>query len=100
MPVLDIRPRLPEWRLAVLPWGRLSDRADIRLLLAIGGVGMGGSVLAMASVSSVIAFCLANLVYGGLGFSVVYFLLLSASGEWWPERRGLVTGLVTAGGAL
>ena len=83
-----------------LVWGRLSDRADIRLLLGIGGVGMAGSMLAMAGVKSVIAFCLANLAYGGLGFSVIYFLLLSTSGEWWPERRGLVTGIVTAGGAL
>src|SRR3954447_6162996 len=33
-----------------LVWGRLSDRSDIRLLLGIGGVGMAGSVLAMASV--------------------------------------------------
>jgi MFS family permease len=39
-------------------------------------------------------------VYGGFGFSVLYSPLLSTSGEWFPERRGLVTGLVTAGGAL
>jgi MFS family permease len=31
---------------------------------------------------------------------VLYAALLSTSGEWFPERRGLVTGLVTAGGAL
>jgi len=31
---------------------------------------------------------------------MLYLPLLSTSGEWFPERRGLVTGLVTAGGAL
>src|SRR5215217_3111235 len=36
----------------------------------------------------------------GSAFSVLYSPLLSTSGEWFPERRGLVTGLVTAGGAL
>ena len=83
-----------------LLWGRISDRADMRLLLGIGGAGMVGSTMAMASVQSVVAFCLANLAYGGLGFSVIYFLLISASAEWYPQRRGLVTGIVTAGGAM
>ena len=27
-------------------------------------------------------------------------LLQSTSGEWYPQRRGLITGVVTAGGAL
>jgi MFS family permease len=81
-------------------WGRLSDRVDVRLLLAIGGAGMVGSLLAMSSLHSLLVFALANAAYGGFGFSVIYSSLLSTSGEWFPEQRGLVTGLVTAGGAL
>jgi MFS family permease len=81
-------------------WGRLSDRMDVRILLAIGAAGMAGSLLTMSILTSLLVFCLANVAYGGFGFSVVYSPLLSTSGEWFPERRGLVTGLVTAGGAL
>ena len=81
-------------------WGRLSDRVDMRLLLVVGTSGMVASLLAMSVIQSLLIFYVALVVYGGLGFSMLYALLLSTSGEWFPERRGLVTGLVTAGGAL
>ena len=81
-------------------WGRLSDRMDVRLLLAGGAAGMVGSLLAMATLHSLPVFYAAHAVYGGLGFSMLYSPLLSTSGEWFPERRGLVMGLVTAGGAF
>jgi len=81
-------------------WGRLSDRIDVRSLLAIGATGMVASLLAMSILQSLFAFYIAHVVYGGFGFSVLYATLLSTSGEWFPQRRGLVTGLVTAGGAV
>src|SRR5262245_1253600 len=83
-----------------LYWGRLSDRMDVRLLLAVGASGMVASLLAMSILQSLPAFYIAHVIYGGFGFSVLYSPLLSTSGEWFPERRGLVMGLVTAGGAL
>jgi len=81
-------------------WGRLSDRMDVRILFAIGATGMVGSLLAMSTLQSLLVFYIAHVAYGGFGFSVLYSSLLSTSSEWFPERRGLVTGLVTAGGAL
>jgi MFS family permease len=81
-------------------WGRLSDRLDVRLLFAVGASGMVASLFAMATMQSLPMFYLAQGIYGGFGFSVLYSPLLSTSGEWFPERRGFVTGLVTAGGAL
>ena len=83
-----------------LLWGRVSDQLDIRLPLAIGATGMVSSLFTMAMVHSLPTFYIANLIYGGLGFSVLYVPLISTSGEWFPQQRGLVTGMVTAGGAL
>ena len=83
-----------------LVWGRLSDRVDIRVLFAIGGTGMGLSLLSMAAIHSLWQICLANLVLGGCGFSVLYAPLLSATAEWFDRQRGLAVGIVTAGGAL
>jgi MFS family permease len=83
-----------------LLWGRVSDRVDIRLPLAIGATGMVSSLFAMAMLQSLTTFYIANLIYGGFGFSVLYAPLVSTSGEWFPQQRGLVTGVVTAGGAL
>jgi MFS family permease len=81
-------------------WGRLSDRLDLRALLAIGGACMIASLFALSAVHSLAVFYLANAIYGGFGFSAVYSLLISTSSEWFPRRRGAVVGLVTAGGAL
>lgn len=83
-----------------LVWGRLSDSVDVRLLLTIGGVGMGASLLAMAGLNALIWYYVASLIYGGLGFSVLYSPLISTSAEWFPRHRGLVMGVVTAGGAV
>jgi MFS family permease len=80
-------------------WGRLSDRMDVRLLLALGGTGMVASLLTLSMLHSLLLFYIAHVIYGGLGFSVLYSPILSTSGEWFPERRGLVMGVVTAGGA-
>src|SRR5262245_24386574 len=81
-------------------WGRLPDCADLWLLLPLGASGLVASLLAMSILKSLPAFYIAHVIYGGFGFSVLYSPLLSTSGEWFPERRGLVMGLVTAGGAL
>ena len=81
-------------------WGRVSDRVDIRILLAIGGSGMVLPLFAMAAVQSLWQTYLAHLVLSGMGFAVLYAPLLSATGEWFDRRRGLAMGVVTAGGAL
>src|SRR6476646_3064529 len=83
-----------------LLWGRVADRVDIRLPLAIGATGMVSSLFAMAMLQSLTTFYIASVIYGGFGFSVLYAPLLSKSGEWFPQQRGLVTCVVTAGGAL
>lgn len=82
-----------------LVWGRLSDRLDIRLLLAIGGTGMVLALAGMAATQSLWHFYAANLVLGGFGFAVLYAPLVSAPGEWFVKNRGLAIGIVTAGGA-
>jgi MFS family permease len=81
-------------------WGRLSDRIDVRLLLAVGTIGMVASLLAMSMLHTLLLFYIAHFVYGGFGFSVIYSPLLATTGEWFPKQRGLVMGVVTAGGAL
>jgi MFS family permease len=82
-----------------LVWGRLSDRLDIRLLLAVGGSGMVLALGAMAATQALWHFYAANLVLGAFGFAVLYAPLVSAPGEWFTRHRGLAIGIVTAGGA-
>src|ERR1044071_6661564 len=44
-----------------LCWGRLSDRMDVRLLLALGAAGMVGSLLAMSALRSLPLFYVGHL---------------------------------------
>jgi MFS family permease len=81
-------------------WGRMADRADVRILLGVGGAGMVLSLFAMAAAQSLWHVYLLHLVFSGLGFSVLYAPLLSATSEWFDRGRGLAVGIVTAGGAL
>lgn len=83
-----------------LLWGRIADRFDIRVMLVLGAAGMVVSLFALATQHSLMTYYIASLIYGGFGFSVLYAPLVSTSGEWFPQRRGFITGVVTAGGAL
>lgn len=81
-------------------WGRVSDRIDIRYLLSFGGIFLVLPLFIMSQASALWHFQAANLMLGVAGFGCLYAPLVSAAGEWFENRRGLVMGIVTAGGAL
>jgi len=83
-----------------LLWGRLSDRYDLHLLLALGGFFMAAPLVAMALATAVWQFHLAHFLLGFMGFGCLYPCLIGAAGAWFGNRRGLVMGVVTAGGAV
>jgi MFS family permease len=70
-------------------WGRLSDRMDVRLLLALGAAGMVGSLLAMSALRSLPLFYFAHLVYGGSVFPCCTRL--------YCRQAGVVSGAPWAG---
>jgi MFS family permease len=86
--------------LGSLAWGRVSDRADIRILLGIGSIGMVLSLFIMAAAQSLWQVYVAHLLLSALGFAALYAPLLSVTGEWFDRHGGLAVGIVTAGGAL
>lgn len=81
-------------------WGRVSDRIDIRHLLLAGGLFTVLPLFAMSQASALWHLYAANLLLGLAGFGCLYAPLVSAAGEWFERRQGLVMGIVTAGGAL
>lgn len=81
-------------------WGRVSDRANLRLLLISGGAFTALPLAGFAVMTALWQYWLGCFLVGAMGFGCLYAPLLSASGEWFPRRRGLVLGLVTAGGAV
>ena len=83
-----------------LVWGRVSDRLDIRYLLWIGAIFMIVPMLMMARANELWQLYVANAMLGCAGFGCLYPALVSAAGDWFENRRGLVMGIVTAGGAV
>ena len=80
------------------PWqGALVDRFGPRLLLSIGVVLVGMSWVLAAQVTSLTMLYLTYGLLGGLGTGIVYVGVIGHMVQWFPDRRGLATGLVAAG---
>lgn len=83
-----------------MAWGKVSDRIDIRFLLASGGFFIVLPLFLMSMATALWHFYAAYLLLGIAGFGCLNAPLVSAASEWFDSRRGLVMGIVTAGGAL
>jgi oxalate/formate antiporter len=80
------------------PWqGVLVDRFGPRLLLSIGVVITGFSWVLAAQVSTLPALYLTYGLLGGVGTGIVYVGVIGHMVQWFPDKRGLATGLVAAG---
>ncbi len=80
------------------PWqGVLIDRFGPRLLLSLGVVITGLSWILAAQVSSLPMLYLTYGLLGGIGTGIVYVGVVGHMVQWFPDKRGLATGLVAAG---
>jgi MFS transporter, OFA family, oxalate/formate antiporter len=80
------------------PWqGVLVDRFGPRLLLSLGVLVTGLSWILAAQVSSLTMLYLTYGLLGGIGTGIVYVGVVGHMVQWFPDRRGLATGLVAAG---
>src|SRR5260221_7585500 len=80
------------------PWqGVLVDRFGPRLLLSIGVLITGLSWILAAQVSSLAMLYLTYGLLGGIGTGIVYVGVVGQMVQWFPDKRGLATGLVAAG---
>jgi oxalate/formate antiporter len=77
--------------------GTLVDRFGPRLLLSIGAVLTGLSWVLAAKASTVTMLYLTYGLLGGIGTGIVYIGVIGHMVQWFPDKRGLATGLVAAG---
>jgi MFS transporter, OFA family, oxalate/formate antiporter len=75
----------------------LVDRFGPRLLISIGALLSGGSWVLAASASNLWALYLTYGVIGGFGTGIIYVGIIGLMVRWFPDRRGLATGLAAAG---
>lgn len=91
---------LATFAITMIPAGRLQDRIGPRRVATIGGILLGLSFL-LASVlvaeSRPWALYLTYGVIGGAGIGFAYVCPIAAAVKWFPDKKGLVTGLAVAG---
>jgi len=80
--------------------GRLSDRYGPRIVLSFTGIFYGVGFALISQVSQPWHLVLIFATFIGLGMGTHDVVTLSAVARWFPNGRGLITGLVKVGTAL
>jgi len=75
----------------------LVDRFGPRLLISLGALMSGGGWVLSAYVGNVWALYLTYGVICGFGTGIIYVGIIGLMVRWFPDRRGLATGLAAAG---
>ena len=94
---------LAAFALAVIFGGRFQDRLGPRRVATIGGIILGaGLVLArfagsFSSDTALIWLILTFSVMGGIGIGAAYVCPIATCVKWFPDKKGLITGLAVAG---
>lgn len=77
--------------------GRIQDKLGPRLIASIGGVLLGLGLLIASRATSLTMFVLGFSVVGGIGIGAAYVCPIATWVKWFPDKRGLITGLAVAG---
>src|SRR5580698_4760651 len=77
--------------------GYLVDRFSARILIALGCLLSGLGWIAAAHATTLIGLYLTYGLFCGIGTGIVYVGIVGLMVRWFPDRRGLATGLVAAG---
>jgi MFS transporter, OFA family, oxalate/formate antiporter len=75
----------------------LVDRFGPRLLISVGALLSGGGWVLSAYVDNVWALYFTYGVICGFGTGIIYVGIIGLMVRWFPDRRGLATGLAAAG---
>jgi MFS transporter, OFA family, oxalate/formate antiporter len=75
----------------------LVDRFGPHTLISIGALLSGGSWVASAYVDNLWALYFTYGVIGGFGTGIIYVGIIGLMVRWFPDRRGMATGLAAAG---
>lgn len=80
--------------------GALSDRFGPRVVMAAGTVLIGLGYALMSTCSSIAELYVYFGVIIGIGMGPAYTVASSTAAKWFPERRGLMVGIVLTGPGL
>ena len=91
---------LASFAITMIPAGRLQDRIGPRKVGMIGGALLGASFLlgsVLVAEDRPWALYLTYGLIGGAGIGFGYVCPIAAAVKWFPDKKGLITGLAVAG---
>lgn len=94
---------LAAFAVAVIFGGRIQDRLGPRLVASAGGIILGGGLILarfagnFEPTTALVWLVLSYAVLGGFGIGAAYVCPIATCVKWFPDKRGLVTGLAVAG---
>lgn len=80
--------------------GRIQDKRGPRIVALVGGVLYSVGIILASTVSSSDQLWLLTLTYGllgGVGLGAAYITPIAMLVKWFPDKRGLITGLAVGG---
>ena len=77
--------------------GKIQDKIGPRLVASIGGVLVGIGLTIASFAQDLTMFTLGFAVIGGIGIGTAYVCPIATCVKWFPDKRGLITGLAVAG---
>ncbi len=83
--------------LATVAGGRLQDRFGPRIVAIIGGILLALGMILASFAQNITMLVIAYGVVSGIGIGFAYVCPISAGVKWFPDKRGLITGLAVAG---
>jgi len=83
--------------LATVAGGRLQDRLGPRIVAILGGVLLAAGMVLASFARDITMLVVAYGVVSGIGIGFAYVCPISAGVKWFPDKRGLITGLSVAG---
>ncbi|UTR13534.1 OFA family MFS transporter [Salipaludibacillus sp. LMS25] len=98
--VLTFSITIATFALTTILAGKLQDKIGPRWVATTGGILLGLGLLLSSQATTVTQLYLFYGVIGGAGIGMTYVCPLSACVKWFPEKRGLISGIAVAGFGL
>lgn len=77
--------------------GKIEQQKGPKVVIGVGGLLFGVGILLSGFTKSLAYLYVVHGVIGGLGVGTVYGIAVSNSVKWFPDKKGLASGLIAAG---
>lgn len=88
---------LASFALSMIIFGRIQDRLGPRKIATVGGILLGIGLTIASFANNLFMFVLGFSILGGIGIGAAYVCPIATCVKWFPDMRGLITGLAVAG---